>query len=123
MLEQNGKAATQTKENKKISERVASALPVVNFSLPFRPFIARYVRPSMSGREKFTLVVAFLTKGSVDKEVTLEDVKKQWRTMVSRLKKFNLAHSNRAKDRGWVDSPKRGAYVLLAQWQEIFRGN
>jgi len=34
--------------------------------------------------------------------------------------KFNLAYPNRAKENEWVDSPKRGIYVLLPGWKGIF---
>jgi hypothetical protein len=121
MLERNPRITP--KQPTKGATRVPAAAPAVDFSLPFRPFINRYMRPNMSGREKFTLVVAFLAKGSVKTEVTLEAIQKLWNSMTSRLEEFNLAHSTRAKDKGWVDSPKRGSYVLLAQWQEILHGN
>jgi hypothetical protein len=34
--------------------------------------------------------------------------------------KLNRAHSTRAKENGWVDSPKRGIYVVLPHWKDIF---
>lgn len=102
--------------------KVRSALESANFTLPFRPFIKKHAR-GMSGREKFTLVLAHITKGNVKAETKLETITKAWNSMKGTLGDFNLAHTTRAKDKGWVDSPKTGVYVLLPGWTEILSDN
>jgi hypothetical protein len=91
----------------------------VDFELPYRAFIDRHVRASASGPEKFTLVLAHITKGGASGGAQLEAVEKAWRKKKGRLGKFNLAYTTRAKDKGWVDSPKKGTYVLRQDWTEI----
>ena len=99
-----------------------SARPRADFSLPFRPFIHKYAR-GMSGREKFTLVLAHITKGNEKSETKLETITKVWNRMKGVLGELNLAHPTRAKDKGWVDSPKTGVYVLRSGWTEILRAD
>lgn len=93
-----------------------------DFSLPFRHFINKYAR-RMSGREKFTLVLAHITKGKEKTETKLETILRAWNSMTGSLGEFNLAHTTRAKDKAWVDSPKKGVYVLLPGWREILSDN
>lgn len=89
-----------------------------DLSLPFRPFMHRYAR-GKSGDEKFALILAHLTKGDVKTETKLEAVSRAWSKMKGLLGNFNLAYPTRAKDKGWVDSPRTGVYVLLPRWTEI----
>jgi len=99
---------------------VASRRPDLN--LPFRPFMHRYAG-SMSGSQKFTLILAHLVKGNLKTEAKLDVVIKAWGKMKGLLGNFNLAHPTRAKDKGWVDSPKTGVYVLRPSWTEILSGD
>jgi len=93
---------------------------VVNFGTPIRAFVKLHAR-DMSGPQKFALLVAYLTKGDAKKEFLVTDVEKNWNRMKPLLGgKFNLAYTTRAKDNGWVDSPKRGSYVILPGWKGIF---
>jgi len=91
-----------------------------DLNLPFRPFMHKYAR-DLSGSEKFTLILAHLVRGDFKSEAKLEAVIKAWGRMKGPLGKFNLAHPTRAKDRGWVDSPRTGVYVLRPSWTEIIR--
>ena len=92
----------------------------VNFSLPIRAFVKKHGR-AMSGAQRFTLLVAYMTGGSENKQILLTDIQKRWSKMTGLLGgEFNTAHSVRAKDQGWVDSPERGAYVILPSWRGIF---
>ena len=91
----------------------------VNFNLPVRAFIKRYAK-GQAGAEKFTLLLAHMTKGKTHAEVTLKDLTKLWGKMQGFLGKFNGAHSTRARDNGWVDSPKFGTYILLQDWKQMF---
>jgi hypothetical protein len=50
----------------------------------------------------------------------MTDVEKHWNRMKQLLDgKFNVAYTTRAKDNAWVDSPKRGFYVILPSWKGI----
>ncbi len=111
----------------KRSKRQAKAAPAkpagkvsVNFATPIRNFVKLHAR-DMSGPQKFALLVAYLTKGDNKKELLVTDVEKNWNRMKPLLGgKFNVAYTTRAKDNGWVDSPKRGFYVILPGWKGIF---
>jgi hypothetical protein len=77
----------------------------------------------MSGREKFTLILAYLTKGKPKTATKLEEIMAAWNKMKGTLGDFNLAYTTRAKDKGWVDSPKTGSYELRPSWKEILGGD
>lgn len=92
------------------------------FSGNVRGFIKTYRRRGMSGAEAFALLLAYMTKGASSQEIKLSEVEKQWGKLKSLLGEFNRAHTTRAKENGWVDSPKQGIYVLLPAWKEVLRG-
>jgi hypothetical protein len=76
----------------------------------------RYGR-SVGGPAKFTLLLASLTKGEVGTAASLKDITKAWNRMTDPMGgEFNSAHPTRAKDNGWVDTPRHGSYVLRAGW-------
>lgn len=87
-----------------------------DLTLPIRAFVKRHAR-GLSGSRKFTLLVAHLSAGDVHKEVSASSIEKQWNRMTGLLGDFNAAHSTRAKDEGWVDSPKKGMYKLRSGWE------
>lgn len=92
----------------------------VNFSTPIRAFVKQHTQ-NMSGAKRFTLLTAYLAKGESNKEVPMSEIGKQWNKMKPLLGgELNRAHSLRAKESGWVDSPKRGVYVILPDWKGIF---
>jgi len=91
----------------------------VNFSSPIRAFVKNHSR-GMRGPQKFTLLLAYISKGDGKAEIPLKMIEKQWRKMKPLLGKWNGAHSIRAKEHEWVDSPKTGMYVLLPGWRGIF---
>jgi len=91
-----------------------------DFALPLRPFVKKYAR-NLSGPQKFALVLAYLTKGRADVQVELTSITRPWNKMTGLLGGYNQAYSTRAKDKGWVDSPKASVYVLLPGWAEILR--
>jgi hypothetical protein len=111
--------------SKKSRKRAAKAEPSpahtpVSFSSPIRAFMKKNSR-AMGGPQKFALLLAYLAKGDGHKQVQLHEIQKQWNKMKGILGgEFNRAHSVRAKDHEWVDSPKQGAYVLLPGWKGIF---
>lgn len=107
-------AAKAIARPKKISAQTAT----LDFDLPERAFFNRYAQ-SLSGPEKFALVVAYLAKGDESKEIPMRDIEDRWDKMTSLLGMFNRAHPTRAKDRDLVNSSKKGSYHLRPNWREI----
>jgi CHASE2 domain-containing sensor protein len=96
-----------------------TAIP--DLAMPLRPFVNKHAR-KMSGPEKFTLVLAHMTKGKTGVKVEGAVITKAWAKMTGLLKcDFNTAYPTRAKDKGWVDSPRHNSYSLLPGWTEILR--
>ncbi len=90
----------------------------LDFGKSERAFIKAYAK-GLSGTRKFVLLVAYTAKGQVGKEVELNDVSKRWNKMTALLGgKFNRFFSNTAKDDGWVDTRKKGTYVLTSSWKD-----
>ena len=89
-----------------------------NFSTPMRAFVKAHAR-TLSGPKKFALLVAYLSKNNPEKTVPFTDIESNWNKMTGLLGKYNPAHSTRAKDNGWVDSPKQGVYVIVPGWEVI----
>jgi len=91
----------------------------MNFNLPLRPFIKKYSH-SMSGPKRLTLLVAWLAKGKSDVQVGRIEVSKAWNKMKTLMGgPFNSAYETRARDNGWLDSPKPGVYLLMSGWREV----
>lgn len=98
--------------------RAGLSPPTLSFDHNPRAFMKKYGRGA-SGPQKFTLLLARLTKGNTTRETALGELEKHWNSMKSLMDgPFNRAHPVRAKDNGWVDSPKRGVYVLTSSWKE-----
>lgn len=91
----------------------------VNLSSPIRAFVKKHAR-GMGGPQKFTLLLARMAGGDTKKEVSFATIQKQWGKMTGILGKWNGAHTIRAKEHEWVDSPKTGMYALLPDWKDIF---
>jgi hypothetical protein len=91
----------------------------LNFELPLRPFIKKYSQ-SMSGPKRLTLLVAWIAKGKAEVPVERADVAKAWNKMKALMGgPFNSAYETRARDSGWVHSPKAGVYTLLPNWRDV----
>lgn len=106
-----------TKEGKK---RKVVAISDINFSLNARAFVDRYAIDK-SGPKKFTLLLAFLTKGELEKSIGLNEIKKYWNKNKAKtlLGKFNMFYPNEAKTKGWVDSKEYGTYCLTNEWKDV----
>lgn len=88
----------------------------LDFSLPVRAFVKRHAK-NRGGPQKFTVLLARLSGGKVGTAVSRNEIEKAWNRMTEPMGgKFNPAYTTRAKDNGWVDTPKTGAYALLAGW-------
>ncbi len=93
-----------------------------NFKMNERAFIKQYAK-GLSGPKKFVLLLAYIVKGEVGKEISLSKIKERWNKMTTKSLmgyKFNLYYSNEAKNQGWVNSKKYGFYCLTSNWMKIF---
>ncbi|MDD5773695.1 MAG: hypothetical protein PHX78_09560 [bacterium] len=92
----------------------------INFSLNERTFVKRYACDK-SGPKKLTLLLAYFTKGALDKSIELADIKKLWNKMKTKtlLGTFNMFYTSEAKTKGWIDSKKYGYYNLTNEWKNV----
>jgi len=92
----------------------------IDFSINERNFVKKYA-VDKSGPKKFTLLLAYLVKGEVDKNFELSEIKNRWNKMSAKsmLGKFNMFYPNDAKTRGWVDSKEYGKYNLTKEWKNV----
>jgi hypothetical protein len=100
-------------------------LPSLRFDSNARAFVKSHAK-GLSGPKKFVLILAYLAKGDIHKEVSLGNIQKLWNSMTSSSllgMEFNLSFSIRAKENGWVDSKKRGIYTLDDSWKTIFNND
>ncbi len=90
----------------------------VSFSMNVLAFMNKYAR-GLKGPRKFALLLARLVKGNVSQQVTRAELESHWNKMKVVLGgRFNPVYPNRAKAKGWVDSPKHGVYTLSDSWKE-----
>ena len=121
-LEGSGTVAPKPARNAELNLR-AKTSQEINFELPLRAFMKQHAG-GKSGAEKFAMPVAYMTKGDTSATVAGSELEKQWNNMTSLMDgSYNRAHTTRAKDKGWVDSPGRGTYKLLPGWAEIMEGD
>ena len=92
-----------------------------DFSLPMRAFMKRHAK-GLGGPQKFTLLVAKLSRGKIGPGISLGELEKAWNRMTALMGKFNPAYTTRAKDNGWVDTPKTGHYALRSSWTGALDG-
>jgi len=104
-------------EKKAVSK---TAIYDINFSVNERAFVRRYAIDK-SGPKKFTLLLAYLVEGKVDKNIKLSDIKSHWDKMSAKnmLGQFNMFYPNDAKNRGWINSKEYGKYNLTNEWKNI----
>jgi hypothetical protein len=100
-----------------------STSPKLDFETNERNFVRTHgVR--LAGSRKFVLLLAYLAKGELSRETRLKTVEKMWNRMTALLGgEFNRKYSNEAREKGWVDTKKRGLYVLRPTWREILTGS
>lgn len=100
----------------------AAALKEIDFKLGVRAFLKRYIASNANGHQKFVILLAWITKGSLSQTVSYEDVVAQWNRVKSLTGgAFNPAYTTRAKDANWVDTPKTGIYKLQPDWKGAFQ--
>lgn len=106
------------KKSKSSTVASASRTTKASFSLNPRAFMNKYAK-GKSGSRKFTLLLAHLAQGKVGQEVAGKQLVADWNRMKGVLGgAFNRAHATRAKEEGWIDSPRFGYYSLSSSWQE-----
>lgn len=109
----------ERRESRRLTRKTASPGRTVSFSGNERAFMNSHGRKK-SGPEKFALLVAYLSKGKVGQEVAGDVISTAWNRMTQIMGgAFNGAYATRAKDKGWIDSPKRGAYALSDSWKDV----
>lgn len=115
---------SSTSKNRKARKRKNEEAPAsrsgsqaLDLTLPLRPFLKKSAR-GKSGAAKLTLLVAHMSGGKTGTPVDSQDVQAVWNRVTAFLGDYNRAHATRAKDKGWVDSPKHGQYVLRPSWEE-----
>ena len=91
----------------------------INLTLPLRNFAKEYSK-RMGGPQRFTLLLAKMSRGKIGTPIDLKEIANTWGKMTALLGKYNGAYATRAKEYGWVDSPKMGSYVLTSTWKTIF---
>lgn len=113
MLGKKQKKVTVVKENKK------HFIPKIEFDKNSRAFFKKYTQ-SITGPQKFVLVVAFLVKGKIKVNILFREIERIW-NMNSGLLGGKLTariYGTRAKEK--EDSTKNGVYMLTEKWIEIF---
>src|SRR5262249_7273719 len=94
----------------------------IDLSMPIRAFVKKHGR-DMNGAKKFTLLVAYLTKGDSAKRVTLAEIERHWNKMTAKGllgMKFNRLYTSQARENDWANTEKTGSYHLRPSWKEIF---
>ena len=90
----------------------------IPLTLNLRAFAKRFAKQK-NGAQQFTLLLAHVSKGDTAAEIPRTDIEAAWGTLVGLLGgPFQSIHATRAKENGWVDSPRRGTYKLSPDWQE-----
>ncbi|NCO24923.1 hypothetical protein GW901_00145 [Candidatus Parcubacteria bacterium] len=119
-IEKLEKAVFNSKVREDTTTLKKTAAKNINFSFNERTFVKRYV-VDKSGPKRFTLLLAYLSKGGVNKNIELSEIKKHWNKMTAKtlLGKFNMFYPNDAKTRGWIDSKEYGTYNLTNEWKNV----
>ncbi len=108
----------------KIVRQAPGQAAALDFTMSLRPFVKKY-SDAMNGAKKFTLLLAYLTKGDVTKTVALSEIETQWNKMTGKEllgMRFNRLYSSQARDNDWASTEKAGAYRLRPSWKGIFNG-
>jgi hypothetical protein len=93
----------------------------IDFRVSCRAFVKEHVSRESSGPQKFVIVAAWIAKGDTSVEIASSQIAKEWKR-ASGLLGGSIArvYGTRAKDNGWIDSLKKGAFVLQATWPKAF---
>ena len=120
-IEKLEKAVFESSRAKKEKEKTQPpSVRDIDFSLNERAFVKRYAA-SKSGPKKLVLLLVYLARGEVGKNIQLSEIRKHWDKMKTKqlLGKFNRFYPNEAKTRGFVDSKQYGFYSLTKEWKNV----
>ena len=118
-IEKLEKAVFESSRAKKEKEKTQPpSVRDIDFSLNERAFVKRYAS-NKSGSKRFTILLAYLTGGKVDKNVEMAEIRTRWNKMKSLLGKFNMSYTDRAKINGWVGSKRYGFCNLTKEWKKV----
>jgi hypothetical protein len=93
----------------------------IDFTLSNRAFAKRHVTKRTSGPRKFVILLAYIAKGSTGSQVQADRITKEWAKVRGPMGgKYQRVFATRAKDEGWIDSPRQGVFILLPSWKEAF---
>jgi len=93
----------------------------IDFTLSNRAFAKRHVTKRTSGPRKFVILLAWIAKGITGSQVQADRITKEWAKVRGPMGgKYQRVFATRAKDEGWIDSPKQGVFTLRPSWKEAF---
>jgi hypothetical protein len=93
-----------------------------DLKLPARAFFNRFATKTTAAG-KFALVVAQITQGSTGKDVDAGEIERVWNQNHGVLGgPYQSMYGTRAKEKGWVNSTKRGVFFLMDGWQKAANG-
>jgi hypothetical protein len=116
-IKELSKSKSDSKFKKQIINKVSKQL--LDFSLNDRAFIKKYGK-NLSGPKKFVLLVAYIARGGINNVVESKEITKKWNKVSSFMGgKSQKNFGTRAKENGWLNSPKYGSYVLSKNWGDI----
>lgn len=94
----------------------------VDFGLPLRAFLKQHAVGG--GPRKFAVLVAHMTQGKTGVPVGREAMEREWTRNKGVLGgPFQDMYTTRSRENGWTDSPKRGTFVLRADWRGALKSN
>lgn len=102
--------------------QVGPGLITSDLKLPARAFFRKFAnKATAAGR--FALVVAHIVQGTTEKEVDVGEIEKVWNQNSGVLGgAYQAMYGTRSKEKGWVNSTKRGVFVLMDGWQKAANG-
>jgi hypothetical protein len=93
----------------------------LDFEFGPRPFMKKHAA-GLSGPERLILLVAYFAHGNTQTPVPRVNVVNQWAKMTSIMGgSYNGAYDTRARDTGWLHSPKPGVFELRPGWETVLR--
>jgi hypothetical protein len=95
-----------------------------DFTLNERAFVKKYIVGSnenrLNGQQTFVLLCSLLTKGKIGVPTNVGDIINLWDKCLGIIgSPFRSIYATRAKDNGWVDTPKdtKATYILRESWR------
>lgn len=91
----------------------------LDFGLSSRAFVRKYGGLAESGPKKFVLLLSWIAKGRTDSQIDAEALRREWAKVKGLIgAEYQTMFATRARDNGWVDSPKHGVFQLGRGWRD-----